>query len=341
MKNNNTLIQYEYTKYLRQAKRRKEGTIRKAEYALKCWSMFSKNKDIKKGINPDMICTFKEKLREGSIKGISNICLGTINDILVQLKAFFNWISLKPGYKSKVKSSDLEYFNSSYEELYYRFNKNIQEYPTLEQILIICRSIEIINIIDERDRAFIAFLFISGVRIDALASLKIGSYIINKRMIDQSPKKGVRTKFSKHITTTIFHFNEELITYFENWYNKLKTDGFGINDPLFPQAKKANEGVTFINSTNISKNAMTSQGFRYILKNRCRNAGLPYFPPHSFRHGCIAYAMENAKDALDIKAISQNVGHEGISLILTTYGKLHERELSNCIKNIGGKNEIK
>ncbi|MDR3306621.1 MAG: hypothetical protein LBS61_03000 [Endomicrobium sp.] len=50
-----------------------------------------------------------------------------------------------------------------------------------------------------------------------------------------------------------------------------------------------------------------------IFKTRSKNAGLEYFQPHAYKtHLVIKPAMSKAKNSEEIKAISQNFGHEYI-----------------------------
>ena len=56
---------------------------------------------------------------------------------------------------------------------------------------------------DQRDQAAICFLYLSGMRITAFATLPIGCVDIQARRIEQLPQKGVRTKNHKAAVTTL------------------------------------------------------------------------------------------------------------------------------------------
>jgi integrase len=51
-------------------------------------------------------------------------------------------------------------------------------------------------------------------------------------------------------------------------------------------------------------------------------AGLPYFPPHSFRHTLGHLMQTMCRTPKQIRAWSQNLGHENITTTLTSYGKI-------------------
>jgi integrase len=69
-----------------------------------------------------------------------------------------------------------------------------------------------------------------------------------------------------------------------------------------------------------------------ILKDRCNS-------PHQFRHGHAVYALKNAKDVSALKAVSQNLMHENLSITDGVYGILSERDVREEIVSLGKKVE--
>jgi integrase len=321
---------YRFLKREREARGRKELTIRKIEYALSVWRKLMPGHDLKDGLNTDVIVEFKERLR-----GCDNMCAGTRYDILRHVRDFFEWLSQQPGYRSKVKVQDLAYFHASAEERNYRYCREPEEYPTLTQIKSLCRSIGGGTLIVQRDRAMIAYLYLSGSRIDAAASTPLGCLNARKGTVDQNPKKGVRTKFSKQIITVLFPLDDGLMQVVQDWHATLDDMGYGNSDPLFPRAEPAREGLAFIQADNLSREPLSASGMRAIVKKRFLEAGMKYYHPHTFRHACIGEAIERAKDSQELKAISQNVGHDEVNYIINTYGQLPQQTLFQCIKNLG------
>jgi len=78
---------------------------------------------------------------------------------------------------------------------------------------------------------------------------------------------------------------------------------------------------------------------REIFKNRAKEAGLPYYPPHTFRHLAVSLALKNCKNGEEMKAISQNFGHEHIATTLSDYANYPPQRLAEIIKsmNLSGK----
>lgn len=328
-KNQNAHMVHRYLRFEREGHGRSELTIRKLEYALSVWSDKMPNHDFKSKLTQEKIIEFKDKLRASE-----TISVGTRCGILRHNYAFFEWLSQQTGYRSKVKPMDLKYFLPNRNERSQRNCNGPVDFPLLSQILQICESIAGEGLLDQRDQAIIAFLFITGARVDAVASLPIGCIDIVRGIIDQNPRKGVRTKNSKHIRTVIFPFSAYLTKIVREWHKKLLLKGYGANDPFFPSAAPEKEGLAYVESVDLSHEALTASGIRRIIKRRCQEAGLPYFHPHALRHGCVYEARLRGKNVQDTQAISQNIGHESMNLIIDTYAQIPESILSQCIKNL-------
>jgi len=73
---------------------------------------------------------------------------------------------------------------------------------------------------------------------------------------------------------------------------------------------------------------------RVIFKKRFEAAELPYFNPHSFRHAAIKIAMSLCDTASDLKAVSQNLGHDSVSTTMRHYAVLSDDEVEEKIKNL-------
>jgi len=75
------------------------------------------------------------------------------------------------------------------------------------------------------------------------------------------------------------------------------------------------------------------------LKRWLSKVGLPYHSPHKFRHGHAVYALKNAKDVSALKAVSQNLMHQNLSITDGVYGILSEKDVRQQINAIGNMRE--
>ena len=59
---------------------------------------------------------------------------------------------------------------------------------------------------------------------------------------------------------------------------------------------------------------------RKIFEKRCKNVGLPYFHPHSFRHLIVNILSKKRLTEEEKRAISMNLGHENVGTTFGSYG---------------------
>jgi integrase/recombinase XerD len=71
----------------------------------------------------------------------------------------------------------------------------------------------------------------------------------------------------------------------------------------------------------VGQNAWVGTGAaRKIFEKRCKNVGLPYFHPHSFRHLIVNILSKKRLTEEEKRAISMNLGHENVGTIFGSYG---------------------
>lgn len=333
-KSDNVYIKRKYYRWLEKAKGYSEKTLKKYQQAFQLWENYIGNLDFKK-FNDKIAVTFKEKVKNHKYRG-KKISLGTVNSVLTKMSDFFQWLQLQPGYKSHIKIFNTEYLNLSLKE-----KKKIQAksnnigHPTIEQVKKIINSIDKNTEIDSRDRALFSMAICSGARINALASLSLECYNPEEHSIDQNPKKGVRTKYSKQIKTHLFDFGKKFLSEIDEWYIYLLKKGFGYKDAFFPGAKREKiENLTYKKSTKVTRKFISSGRLREIMKQRMIIADIGYYYPHTFRHACIHEALKEARSSEETKAISQNIGHEKIATTLGTYASLTEKQKRSLIAGL-------
>ncbi|MBY0110244.1 MAG: hypothetical protein K2X90_03985 [Candidatus Babeliaceae bacterium] len=96
-----------------------------------------------------------------------------------------------------------------------------KRYPTLEQIEHVVKSMPANTDIQKRNRALIAFMVLSGARVQAIASFKLKHILLEEQRIEQRPDE-VKTKNSKMIITYFFPVDDFLKKIFIDWVNFLK-----------------------------------------------------------------------------------------------------------------------
>jgi site-specific recombinase XerD len=81
----------------------------------------------------------------------------TVHAMLAALKAFFVWLADQPGYASRIKYSDAEYFNVPDNLSRTATARRFKACPTLAQVRAMLDAMPEETEIDQRDRALVAF----------------------------------------------------------------------------------------------------------------------------------------------------------------------------------------
>jgi integrase len=330
----NEKIKIKYFEFLKESQGFSESTLNAVKKAIYRYEEFSGFEDYKK-FNKKRAIEFKKWLEDKKDPRTNKqISLTTVYHYIRNLKDFFKWLAYQPGYKSKISLTDVEYLKLDKQKARIATASKREDFPTLEQILKIIQTIKINSELDLRDRALISFTTLSGMRDSAIITLPVGCFDENKLRISQDPKKGVKTKFSKTIYSYLFRFDDDMLNYFLDWYRYLKTEKlFGNADPIFPRNKVINaEGTKTFTSHEVEPAFWQSvTSMREIFKARFKAADIDYLPPHTFRHLAVSLATAKCKNAEELKAISQNFGHEDIGTTFQTYGTLSNSKIGELV----------
>lgn len=323
----NEKIKKEY--YKRKAIKQQEKTIRQIAKAIERFEEFTEYKNFK---------LFNFKTAEKYIKHlkVEGLSLNTINSYLRHLRAFLEWLSLQSGYKSKINPSDVEALSLTHNELNNINKKIAPDYPTFEQAKALFNSIKPLNDIDRRDKALFALVVMTGMRANSLMTLSIGAINIEKMEILQK-----NAKFGKEILTKIFNFDDEMHSYFIEWYKYLKeVKLYGNTDPLFPRTKHTQtaENLSFACEEIEAYYWQSYSSISKVFKERAEKASFQVFSPHKFRHLSIYLALQRCKNGLEIKAVCQHFGHEDVRTALEVYSNLSRVQLSETLEKINNNN---
>ena len=193
---NNERTKRRYFAYLREAKRHSEPTVDAVAKALARFESDTKFRDFK-SFHFEQAIAFKRRLTEQkSLKTGERLSKSTLHATLANLKAFFQWLAGQPGFKSRLKYSDAEYFNLSEKDVRIAKAKRDQIGPTLAQAKHVISLMPCVTSIELRDRAILAFTLLTGARDSAIASMKLKHINLIAGCVDQDARE-VKTKFSK------------------------------------------------------------------------------------------------------------------------------------------------
>ncbi|MEO5812848.1 MAG: tyrosine-type recombinase/integrase [Rhodanobacter sp.] len=344
----NERIKRHYFTFLTEAKHHSEATADEAAAALARFEEHSKYRDFK-AFRHQQAVAFKEYLTEqNNVVTKKRLSKATLHATLSQLKRFFQWLALQPGYKSQLNYSDAEYFNLSTKDSRVASARRPRAVASLEQVRQVIFSMPGSSEIEQRDRAVIAFTLLTGARDGAIASMKLKHVDLVAGNVFQDARD-VKTKFSKTFTTTFFPVGGDVREIVADWVRYLReVRHWSDEDPLFPATRIVlNDRMQWEAVGVEPKHWSNATAIRRIFHDAFAAVGMPYFNPHSIRNTLVHLGETRCKTPEDFKAWSQNLGHAHVLTTFTSYGEVPARRQSEIIQalrtgrsvNAGGSTE--
>ncbi len=332
----NEQIKRKFQKYCKHSMGYSEKTITSIMKAVCDYQEFSNLEDFKK-FNANKAIGYKDyAVNKISTRTNEKIKLSTVKDYLRYLKTFFKWLANQEGYKKAINLEHINCLRLSRKEEEIATRPQRKEYPTLEMVKKVIDTIPN-DEIGMRDKALISFLLASGGRNSAVASLPIECFNLANLEVDFNAAKGVRMKFGKSYLSYLFIFDSELIEHIKNWHKYLLKDKlYSPQSPLFPQTHvEHNKGTKSFVATGVKPEFWKSNSsVENVVKRRFKDAGLKYYPPHSFRHLAVSLALAKCTTAESMKAVSQNFGHKEIKTTLSSYAVLQPEKQQEIISSM-------
>ena len=332
----NERIKRDYLAYLKEAKGRDEATIDGAAKSLARFEESTKARDFKR-FHREQAVAFKAALAKATnARTGERISKATMLSTLRDLRAFFFWLAHLPGFKSHIAYADADYFNLSDKDVAVARARREKRVPTLAQVHHVLSAMPADTILERRDRALIAFAALTGARVAALASFRLGHVDLAGGLVEHDART-VRSKFAKTFPTWFMQIGGDALAIFTEWVGELERDNhWGRDDPLFPATQMgldANGGFTPVGI--LRSGWRTTQPINAIFRRAFERAGLPYFNPHSFRDMLVRYAMTLGLSAEAMKAWSQNLGHADVLTTFTSYGQVPAHRQGELIRGQG------
>jgi site-specific recombinase XerD len=241
MKHNasNERIKRSYFSYLKEAKRQSEQSVDAAAKAFARFESYTNFKDFK-AFHYQQAVAFKNHLaKQKALRSGDILSKATLHSTLSALQRFFQWLAGQPGYKSRLKYSDADYFNLSDNDVRVATAHREQKSPTMEQVKRVIATMPCITDIERRNRALLAFTLLTGARDSAIASIKLKHVDLIQGCVQQDARE-VKTKFSKTFTTFFFPVGDDVYGIVESWVRYLREEKlWGNDDPLFSSTRIA------------------------------------------------------------------------------------------------------
>ena len=326
----------DYFRFLKEADRKSESTIDGVRKAISRYEAYTGLKDFAT-FNKEQAVAFKKHLATTKAERSGEpLAKATLHATVNSLKAFFKWLSCQPGFKSRIRVTDIEYLNLSDKEVRAARQPALKRFPTLEQIRKVVFSMPTESVVQRRDRALVAFTIVTGMRDNAIASLPLKHVDVDRELVIQDPLE-VRTKFSKKIVTYFFPVGADLKQVVIEWVRELRDDLlYGNEDPVFPRTNVAQDENSSFRADGLEPCFWSNaQRIREVFRQAFVSAGLTYFNPHSFRDTLVQLGKRLCRTPEEFEAWSKNLGHEHMLTTFRSYGSIDPHRQGELIKSLG------
>ena len=336
----NERILRKYAVWKREARRADVKTVDKVLMSVREFIAFTRGKDFA-SFNVEQAVEFKRYLDARRSKRTGALLSKkTIDGTLRGVKDFFVWLADQPGYRSRIKRLDTEYFNLNAKDSRIAHEAADAPFPTPEQALHAFLTMPETTQFQRRDKAMFALLMLTGARDGALASLKLKHVDLKDRCIIQDARE-VKTKASKTIQSWFFPVHPAYGDFFNAWVTYLRHERlFGPNDAVFPKTRIAPVNGRFTTVGLDRAPYADASRIRETVKAAFATVGLPTFSPHSFRRTLVSIANVHCKTPEEFKAWSLNLGHDDISTTLYAYCPVSTGRQRELIKRMTDEDNV-
>ena len=332
----NERIKRQYLAYLKEAKRQSEATVDAVATALARFEVDTHCRDFR-AFHFEQAIGFKRHLaaQTSAVTG-EKLSKATMHATLAHLRRFFQWLAGQPGFKSRLRYADADYFNVSDNDLRVATARREKDFPTLDQVAHVIAQMPSGSEIERRNRALVAFTLLTGARDSAIASMRLKHVDLVAGCVRQDARE-VKTKFAKTFPTYFFPVGEEIRDIVASWVTYLReTKLWGNDDPLFPATCVVVGATRQFETAGVKREHWSGAApIRAIFREAFPAAGVPYFNPHSFRNTLVQLGERLCKSPEEFKAWSQNLGHEGVLTTFYSYGQVASRRQAEIIRGLG------
>ena len=331
----NARIRRRYAQYLTEARRQAETSVDKALAAIDRFEEANRRRDFM-AFHVEQAIAFKARLAEEVNPTTGRpLAKGTVTATLKALRAFFLWLADQPGYRSKIRYTDADYFNASNRDQRLARDAEQRPSPSLEQIHYVLERMPAETDIEKRGRAIFAFFALTGIRDGAALGLKLRHVDLADCSIRQDAHYSA-TKFSKSMTTWFFSVEGEAEAVFTDYVRFLREEKFwSPDDPLFPRTKIGTDPEGGFTAVGFDRAHWSSAAaIRKIVKSAFEAQGMPSYGPHSFRKTLARLGQVVCTTPEEMKAWSQNLGHEDVMTTFRSYGHVHSDRLRQVLAGL-------
>ena len=253
--------------------------------------------------------------------------------IIQAVQDFFLWLKERDGYK-KLDEDDILTLRLSLKDIEKSKTTKPRKIIDIEKWEEMILNIKPKGEVELRGRAIFDCLLLTGMRIEALLSLKIGDLNLDRNYVFQDSHH-VNKKFSSSDKTNLWNFKPEMRVILVDWIKILREEhNFTDEDPLFPKIQITVNQFKFEKDGFKKEFIKQPDEIRKELARQFENANLEYHTPHTIRHSLTNLFMGFDLTPEQLKAVSQNLSHKSLATTLNSYYQVHEFKQDQIIEEL-------
>jgi len=329
----NERVKHRYAIYMKEARRYDDQSVDAALAAIHRFEAHTKFRDFKT-FRQEQAVSFKHHLaKQLNARTGKPLAKSTLLSVLSDLKAFFAWLACEKEYRRRLKETDAAYFNLTEREGRIGRARLEKVVPTLDEVQRAIRAMPFGTVIERRDRTLIAFTLLTAGRDGAIVTLKLKHIDVARQHVRWDARE-VATKARKSFDTYFYPVGDDIRQIVEEWVAFLEKElGWGPDDPLFPVTRMAVGTDGLFQPIGLNRKHWASgDPVRKIFKAAFAAVGLPYASPHRVRDTVSMLGQRKHMTVEEMKAWSQNMGHERIATTLTSYGPVSSHRQAELMR---------
>ncbi|MFD2738036.1 tyrosine-type recombinase/integrase [Sulfitobacter aestuarii] len=253
----------------------------------------------------------------------------TIRHRVAHLRAFFQWLCHQDGYR-RLSGNIPAYFELPRASRAKTLPRDDRDFLTIEEAESMVRKMPGKTRVERRDRAMVAFAYVSGLRASALASLRLKHVDIEKKEVVQDARE-MEAKNGKSFRVYWFARTDVFQDIFLAWLEELLEWGFEPRDAVFPDASNLTERSPELARVEPMRTARALQAaFQRATALIDRNCS-----PHSARHTLKALGDSLCSSMERRKAWSLNLGHSTERITEAHYAKMSDQHRRGIMEGLG------
>lgn len=264
----------------------------------------------------DMGKKLKKRLKDSALSQ------SVVSSSLSHLKQCLLWLKEQQGYRRKLHVCDINYLSVTLQEKRALGYTRLQRYPSVEDMVETLLKMPYCTPKEKRNRAMLALIMLTGIRDGTLPHLLLKHIDLAKQTLIVDPKE-VPVKGGHYYIAQFVPLPAIVLQIFEEYINMLRQQyGFTGNHPLFPKLERRISNGIFAEGDFSTEHMKDEQMIRRVVIGAFEDAIGESYSPHKIRHTLADMGKNICKSPRQLKAWSQNLGHQSTDHLMETYGQL-------------------